>query len=280
MKYREYYEQKQRGTPDFPIGYYYVDENRPQYEMPLHWNKELEIVRVCSGILELHINNRQYTLTRGDIIVIGCGCLHRATPFDAVYECLLIDLNMLKKQSGDAAAEFITPIIGGKMAINCLLHLNHGLLYSRMASIFEAMRTQPPYFKLSVYSLLYETVYLLYAEGFATVDGKHGTRNYGNAVAEAVDWIDENFQEYITLKVLANRVGLNEKYFCRLFKQVTGHSLIDYVNRVRVENACHLMIYENMSVTEAALHSGFDDMSYFSKVFKRYKSISPKKWKQ
>ena len=77
------------------------------------------------------------------------------------------------------------------------------------------------------------------------------------------------------------RVGnLNEKYLCRLFKNYTSMTPIEYINSLRIENACHLMIHSNFSVTDAALESGFNDSSYFTKLFKRHKGITPSEYKK
>ena len=55
---------------------------------------------------------------------------------------------------------------------------------------------------------------------------------------------------------------------------------IEYINNLRIENACHLMIHSNLSVTESALESGFNDLSYFTRLFKRYKGVTPSVYKK
>jgi len=62
MKYDEYREQKTHGTSHFPLEYYFVDKEHPQYEMPLHWHSEFEVLRVLSGSLTLYLNNEVFHL--------------------------------------------------------------------------------------------------------------------------------------------------------------------------------------------------------------------------
>ena len=70
-----------------------------------------------------------------------------------------------------------------------------------------------------------------------------------------------------------------EKYLCRFFKEFTGHTPTDYINRLRVERACYEMKFNHLNVTEAAYECGFNEISYFSKCFKKYKGVSPGKYR-
>ena len=95
-----------------------------------------------------------------------------------------------------------------------------------------------------------------------------------------LDFIDTHYNEQITLSTLAKEVNVNEKYLCRLFYAYTSKTPITYVNELRVENACHDMKFKGASVTEAGMNNGFNDLSYFSKVFKSFKSITPAQYKK
>jgi len=71
---------------------------------------------------------------------------------------------------------------------------------------------------------------------------------------------------------------MSAKYFCRFFKTVIHRTPIDYLNYYRVERASYLMETEDISVTEAAYRCGFNDSSYFVRVFKKYKNATPGKY--
>ena len=80
--------------------------------------------------------------------------------------------------------------------------------------------------------------------------------------------IEQNYTEHITLEQLASVAKTDSKYLCRFFKEYTGNSPIEYVNRLRVERACLCMAAGYDSLTAAALDNGFNDISYFCKIFK------------
>lgn len=280
MKYRDYNERKQHGTYDFPIEYYYVDSHHPQYEMPLHWHREFEFIRILSGEFMLCSGTLEHRLSAGDIITVDCALLHRGVPTDCVYECIVCDLTMLQRRSSsDSIGGLLTPLINRRMSVDCLLKRG-GTLYDRLSSLFDIMHAQVSYYELEVCGLLYTVFALLYREGRIVPSlGNALPDSHTKKLTELTDWIEDNLQYPMTLSQLADRVGFNEKYFCRIFREFTGHTPIDYVNLLRVDTAARLLIYQNLSVTEAAISSGFSDMSYFSKIFKKYKGMTPSRWR-
>ena len=90
MHYLDYSEQIQHGTPDFPLAYYYVDEKHPRYQMPMHWHRETELLRVARGRLKLYADNTALTLRRG-YFTHQRGHAARRRAENCVYECVGVD---------------------------------------------------------------------------------------------------------------------------------------------------------------------------------------------
>lgn len=281
MKYRDYNEQKRRGSDGFPIEYYFVDSTHPQYEMPLHWHNEFEFIRVVSGTLSLGLDGEEHLLTGGDIVTVDCGMLHRAVPKDCVYECVVCDLGMMSKRSvGDALSEYISPIVNRRVTASHIYRSNDFFIYGSLSALFEAMKAPDGVARLRIMSLLFEIFHSLYFGGFVKEKPENKTADRHNEMLlNVTEWIEDNLQSPISLSRLAAEAGLSEKYFCRVFKVFTGHTPTDYINMLRIDRACNLLSFEQMTVTEAALSCGFSDMSYFSKLFLRYKGTTPSKWK-
>ena len=74
---------------------------------------------------------------------------------------------------------------------------------------------------------------------------------------------------------MARRVYLSPAYFSRVFKQEMGESFTAYLNRVRIEHSCALLRQKQLRLVDIALMVGFEDQSYFTKVFKKITGISP-----
>ena len=98
-------------------------------------------------------------------------------------------------------------------------------------------------------------------------------------IKKAIHFIAQNFASALTLEEVANHVHLNPAYFSTVFKQSTGSSFKEYLNMVRIEESKRLLTNTNYSVIDIAIATGFEDQSYFSKVFKKYTGLTPKQYR-
>ncbi len=278
MKFSDYREQKRHGTADFPLEYYFVDENHPQYIMPLHWHSEFEVLRVLSGRLNLYLNDSVHDMQAGDIIFIPSGTLHRGEPHDCVYDCAVFDLRIAAGYGAAKISELIQPLISSDAIIESVPPETE----ETGARLLDTIAAKEPYYEISAAAIVAEVIYSLYSSGAIKREvGEDKRITHRRAVMTLlVDKIEREYTSKITLADLAEIAGMNEKYLCRFFKSYTGQTPIDYINRLRIDRACFEMTVNNMSVTDAAYECGFNELSYFSKIFKKYKEITPGKYKQ
>ncbi|MFE0559534.1 response regulator [Paenibacillus sp. NPDC058910] len=94
-------------------------------------------------------------------------------------------------------------------------------------------------------------------------------------VLQAVQYIKAHFTEPISLQEVADEVAVSRNYFSELFKRVTGHNFIDYVIDLRLKRAKELLSTTSLRVYEVADRSGFNDVKYFSKLFKKLVGMTP-----
>ncbi len=92
----------------------------------------------------------------------------------------------------------------------------------------------------------------------------------------AMAYIHEHYAEMMSREALAAAVGVSERYLTRCVKQETGITPVVYLNRYRVRQACRLLETGHMNITEVALACGFNDSTYFGKVFRAEMGISPR----
>lgn len=98
-------------------------------------------------------------------------------------------------------------------------------------------------------------------------------------IKKAIRYISQNFSRSLTLDEVADHVHLNSAYFSTLFKQSTGSSFKEYLNMVRIEESKRLLANTDYSIIDISLATGFEDQSYFSKVFKKYTGLTPKQYR-
>lgn len=93
---------------------------------------------------------------------------------------------------------------------------------------------------------------------------------------KAIEYLDNNYRQNITLLIIANYVGLNPRYLITIFKKNTGYSVIEYLNRYRISKAKEILTDNTIKLPVICKMVGIDDVNYFSRMFKKYVGISPK----
>lgn len=97
-------------------------------------------------------------------------------------------------------------------------------------------------------------------------------------LVKAINYIKHNYSEQLSLKSVANNIYLNNYYLSHLFRSEMNMTFSDYLNKIRMEESIALMKSSNMKVQEIAEAVGYRDANYFTKAFKKYYSMTPKKY--
>lgn len=91
--------------------------------------------------------------------------------------------------------------------------------------------------------------------------------------------IQKHAAEKISIKKSAALIHLSESAFCKFFKRATGKTFSDYVNTIRIGNACHLLIESDKTISEIAFACGFESLTYFNRIFLKKKGVRPKEFR-
>lgn len=100
-----------------------------------------------------------------------------------------------------------------------------------------------------------------------------------DSIALAIEHMKNNLDQPITRDEVARACNMSYGYFSKVFHLRTGRTFTDLLNHFRVEKACSLMDETNLNINHIALDCGFNDQSYFTKVFRRYTGATPKEYK-
>lgn len=104
-------------------------------------------------------------------------------------------------------------------------------------------------------------------------------RKHSNYVDKCKDYVSRHYKEKIYLQDMADSMGLSSTYLSRLFSKETGMRLQDYINSFRVERAANLLIYSEESIAYIGEYVNFPSQSYFGKMFRKYKHMTPKEYR-
>ena len=108
---------------------------------------------------------------------------------------------------------------------------------------------------------------------------EHVPTKNSDVIKKAIQYISKNYANNLSLELVANQVHLNPTYFSTLFKQSTGSSFKEYLNMVRIEESKRLLSNTDYALIDIAIATGFEDQSYFTKVFKKYTGLTPKQFR-
>ncbi|MEF9960186.1 MAG: response regulator [Niameybacter sp.] len=142
-----------------------------------------------------------------------------------------------------------------------------------LAEIIEQYRKSTTLEELQV--LINELIYTI-CTSMEQVKDKH----YRKEIVEIMEYVEAHIGEKITLTFIANQVNMNESYISRLFKNETGMNIINYINIRKMEKAKELLKEKNMIVKDVAYALGFEEQSYFNRMFNKYFGVNPKEYKK
>ena len=267
---------KLHGTEDFPLELYCIDKNHPKYEMAHHWHANLELMRILKGNSTVQLNDRKYKVTKGDVLFINSEVVHSALPQDCEYECIVFDPHFVATNS--EFEEIIGNIVNHDMVVK---EFSEDEEIKRIInSLFDAMKEAKNKFTITgiLYSLFGEIISRNYFDEKLYTENENAKNLY--KLKKVLNYIRTSYSKQITLKDMAQVAGVSPKYFCSFFKTMTAKTPMEYLNSYRIEKAAAILLSSDNSITDIAYSCGFNDLSYFIKVFKDFKGISPKQFRK
>ncbi len=104
------------------------------------------------------------------------------------------------------------------------------------------------------------------------------TDGYSNVIKKAINYINLNFKNPISLNIIAESININSSHLSRQFKKETNMTITEFINKRRINEAKFLIEQNNNSITEIALMVGFESYTYFGKVFKQVTSLTSREY--
>jgi len=134
---------------------------------------------------------------------------------------------------------------------------------------------------MELFSLLYDLSVsknstLLSDPGYMRIDKSH----HDEKIEKIFDYLNQNFSRQIGLKEIARLFGTSCSAFSRLIKRWTGMTFVNILNEIRVANATTMLINSTDTISEIAYQCGFNNLSYFNKIFKEKKNVGPKQYRR
>lgn len=276
-------ETQQRGTIVFPLQYNLCNTENPSYDLWMHWHTEFEIIHIISGTYNISLENQDFHLSKGDLCIIPGKMIHGDAPVkgSSLYESIVFDIELLRLHSFSPDL-FINDILNGNTILENQIKFEKDSDFAQTTDIlFSVLKGKPNGYDIISAGLLMVLFGLIKKHGLYSE--KRTMPAHKRIRSEQLDLvlnlIRKNYDQNLTLEEMSKIAGLSPKYFCRIFREMTERSPIEYLNWFRVNRACALLRETNDKLPDIAFNCGFNDFSYFIKTFRRYKGMTPLKYR-
>ena len=283
-EYQNYHETKAHTLSEFPYNTYLCSIPLDFSLVPLHWHAELEIVVIQKGQGLISVDFDKRPVSAGDIVFIRPGQLHSIEQdgtWEMEYENIIVRRELFISGESDLCArEEILPLIQGELGCGNFLtpaFSGYPEISSCVSRIDRLCEKRPDGYQLAVKGLLFELLFLLVSHRNSKTPAPALQARSLEKIKVILKYVEEHYAEHITIDDMAAVTYYSKSHFMKFFKTHMGTGFIEYLNNYRLTIAERLLRTSDSSVLEIAELSGFENLSYFNRVFKRKYGQSPGK---
>lgn len=292
------HEEIAHANKDYPVGVYYVEPGK-QYMgyVRWHWHEEMEINLVKSGSAEFTIGDEKVIVNEGQALILNCNVFHSIKCTDN-NNCILLSLLfnpfiLFKDHTTNLAVGYLNPIINNTdqryLVFDRRDMWGRGAL-AYLSDIFDANFSQDFGYELTTKAYLCQLwVHLLKKFNNSNslsiqTQKTHMSLSPDEArIKDAIVYIQQHYTEQVTLDDIANSIHISKSECCRCFKRAVNITPFEYLMRYRILQAANKILQndrETTSISELASSVGFNNTSYFNKLFKKYFNCTPTEYRK
>ena len=281
--YFELKENKPHGTKDDPFSTYHIENAGRSFQIPVHWHDEFEIIYVRSGFLTVSISGESYIGKTGEAFVVSPGNLHLMGSQSGTvdYYTFLFPLKYISFRTDDMLDEkLLEPLNSGHLMICPRVKDTAKELCEQLIEIYMAKKEESESkiaTQVRTKIILLQFILEMWKKGFVI---ENDTSGRNTVEKEMVSYIQQNFTGKISLREFGEQFHLSEKYISRYFKEYFHITLSQYVTYLRLEHAKQLLQDTDIPVTDVAMQSGYQNVSYFIRSFQKAYAVSPLKYRK
>lgn len=232
-----------------------------------NWHENIELLYIVKGTGTLFSDGRRYAFREGDTVAVNSLELHfTEADSELSYYVLIPDRGFLLVNSIDTSRLSLSHVIKSDDAAK------HFLRIAELYASGEAYREAK--LKSELVSLM-----LLLADSFASNEKAVPESKSLARMKIIISYINSHLEEHISADDVARAAALSKYHFLREFKKLTGTTLVSFINNLRCEKARSLLSSGELSVSEVFSSCGFDNASYFTRVFRENAGMTPSEYR-
>lgn len=277
-------ESKVHGEHLQPFGAYSLEYGPGKHVVDCHWHDEAEFFFVLEGNVMFQVDEELFEVKAGEAVFIDGGDIHAAHAHGdegCSFFALVFGSSLLASVGYDAIQDnTVLPYQERKATFPRVLRRSTSVetgLLDHLGAIRECCISQLPGFEAAVKGHLLLMMHEMIAGGLAQDRriSNHSSTSRMERLKKVLIYIQQHYDKPIRLRELADLIPMSEGQFCRFFKSMTGHTPVDYVNSYRIRQAAGMLIQSERKISDIALEVGFDNISYFIRVFRKTMRCSP-----
>lgn len=280
-------ELKQHGSGHFPflVSYQKLSEYESGSFM-WHWHPEIEITYVRKGTMCYKVNNLVYHLKEGDIVFNNSGALHSGTmenQEDCTYIPITFDPRLIYGFfQSTINSKYVDPVIQDSLLPAICIDQSepwHRSFREYLLRIIDLDEKKPDFYELDI-TICLQSIWRLLLEHitYEPQASRENSLEY-DRIKKILSYIEENYQNKITLNDIAGHIHLCESECTRLFKRHMNTTLFAFLQEYRIERSLEFL-QDDQPVSAVADKAGFSDPNYYSKVFAKIKGCSPREYQK
>ncbi len=251
----------------------------PSFEFKWHYHPEYELTLIKKGKGKRLVGDSNESFIDGDLVLLGPGLPHTWSS-DSVKEK---NVSAVVIQFPEEFIQTFLRLKGFEKIAKLLASSARGLFFPEAEELAHEMQLLPEATDVGkvtalltiLQKLTLQKSVKLSSEYFSPVKSEE-TESRVNKVCQ---YIQKNSTKKIDLDHAANLVHLSPSAFCKFFKRATGKTFSDYVNDIRIGNACHLLTETDKSISTVAYDTGFESLTYFNRIFLKKKNVTPRQFR-
>ncbi|TDF92208.1 AraC family transcriptional regulator [Paenibacillus piri] len=231
-----------------------------------HGFPDFQWIQTLHGTGRLETGGKSYTVSQGQGMLLFPHEKHQYAPVREPWTLKWVTFN------GAHMADMLASLHFHRSSVLNLTHPD--ITLSKMVSILSLLQMQNPLRGVECSALVYQLLLDLYL--YTSRSEVRSKQQQAEQLAPAFHYIEENYNQPVSLQQLADRLGVTPQHTCLLFQQTLGIRPFAYITRYRLRKAKELLLQMmDMEVRDVARHVGYEDSSYFIKLFKQQEGVTP-----
>lgn len=282
-------ENRPHSTDGFPAAVYEMRIAPGEAVLECHWHDEAEFFCVLEGEVLFQADTDYFPLVAGEAVCLDGGDIHAGHALGTAgchFIAVVLDLGLLDSPSYDRVQErTVSPLLKKQRTFPRILRPDTEWERSLLASIhlmYQAITEMKPGYEAFVKGSLFLALHTIAEEGRAC---DRSDRGQGDAakierLKKVLLHIQDHYPHPIRVEELAALLPMSVGQFCRFFKSLTRKTPVEYINTYRIRQAADLLRQTDRKISDIAYDVGFDNLSYFIKVFRRIMHTSPSDYRK